>query len=281
MAMDRIDPPSLDWKAFESHLAQLQQREVKTEAELVKQYSPGYSMGPWNRDPPDEVGEDHEMTKRITALTSGIHTHQSMQLCFINDSSSDLESDGEDGPTPTCRGHERDSSKPDKQVSTSPGLSEISRSSLLSPLKESSSIASSVRWKTEINQFGWKADGPPEKVRCFQGSEAIKCWLETEDLKRMSLDQLQRLSEGISHDIQRLNLELLQELTERDDLQMSRDALIFHLQELTQREDLDVDCTSTLYHLQEATRSAGHSDKESESRGGHTRSMQPTQSKGC
>lgn len=233
MAMDRIDPPSLDWKAFESRLAQLQQREVRKETEVVNQYCPGNNMGPWNWDPPDEVEEDHEMTKRITALTSGNHTHQSMQLCFINDSSSDLDSDGEDGHTLTRRGHERDSARPDEQV------------------------------------------------RCLQESEAIKCWLETEDLKRMSLDQLQRLSEGISYDIQRLNLELLHELTERDDLQMRRDALLFHLQELTQREDLDMDCTSTPFHLQESSRSAGHSDKESKSRGGHTVSLQTSQSKGC
>lgn len=281
MAMDRIDPPSLDWKAFESRLAQLQQREVRKETEVVNQSCPGNNMGPWNWDPPDEVEEDHEMTKRITALTSGNHTHQSMQLCFINDSSSDLDSDGEDGHTLTRRGHERDSARPDEQVSSSPGLSDISHRSLLSPLKESPTIASSVRWKTEINRFGWKADGLPEKVRCLQESEAIKCWLETEDLKRMSLDQLQRLSEGISYDIQRLNLELLHELTERDDLQMRRDALLFHLQELTQRQDLDMDCTSTLFHLQESSRSTGHSDKESKSRGGHTVSLQTSQSKGC
>ncbi|XP_078527179.1 uncharacterized protein LOC144799631 isoform X2 [Lissotriton helveticus] len=233
MAMDRIDPPSLDWKAFESRLAQLQQNEAKKETEIVNQYYPGYNTGPWNRDALDEVGEDHEMTKRITALTSGIHTHQSMQLCFINDSSSDLESDGEDGPTLAHRGHERESSRPDEQV------------------------------------------------RCLQQSEAMKCWLETEDLKRMSLDQLQRLSEGISHDIQRLNLELLQALTEREDLQIGRDGLLFHLQELTQREDLDMNCTNTLFHLQESTRSAGHSDKELASRGGHTVSLQTSQSKGC
>ncbi|XP_069502613.1 schwannomin-interacting protein 1-like isoform X2 [Ambystoma mexicanum] len=247
MAMDRIDSPSLDWKALESHLAQLQQREGK-EAETSRQHCSGHSTGSWSQDLSDELAEDKEMTRRITALTSGIHTNRSMQLCFINDSSSDLESDGEDALSPT---------PVEPVVFPSYELPVFSLSSIISPSRtsmESTCVPSLARWKADVNQDEWKPGGDQEKMRCFQDSEPMKCWLGAEDLKTMSIDQLQRLSQGISLDIQRLNLELLQELTQRDDLQMSRDTLLCHLQERARRDDLQMSCASMLLDMQEARR---------------------------
>ncbi|XP_030043139.1 schwannomin-interacting protein 1 isoform X2 [Microcaecilia unicolor] len=223
--MEALGLPALDWGALETHITQTQERELQKEMQhrllSVSSRENAVSDAEWDpairpRVLSEELGEDTEMSRRITFLTSRVDNCRNLQLCFINDSGSDIESDSE----------ERSASKePTNQ-----------NSPLKTSVPSTEQLPSTSPYPTMTAQKTSKHSqtSREEKVECLKDREDAKCRLEFTDLQRKSLQQLQFLRDGISQDIQRLNVELMKELMQRDELQVEHDAILMDLEDWTE-----------------------------------------------
>nr|XP_033778963.1 schwannomin-interacting protein 1-like isoform X2 [Geotrypetes seraphini]XP_033778964.1 schwannomin-interacting protein 1-like isoform X2 [Geotrypetes seraphini]XP_033778965.1 schwannomin-interacting protein 1-like isoform X2 [Geotrypetes seraphini] len=226
--MEALGLPALDWGALETHLAQTQEGERQKELQhrLMKVSSREKMCSGTEWDPAtqphvlsEELGEDTEISRRITFLTNRVDNYRNLQLCFINDSGSDIESDHEERGSASI-----DSKRPTNQDSP-----------LKASLPSTEQLPSTPSYPTVTIQETSKLSQTTrkEKVECQKDTGDTKCRLEFTDLQRKSLLQLQFLRDGISQDIQRLNVELMNELIQRDELQVEHDAVLLDLEDWT------------------------------------------------
>ncbi|XP_029436746.1 schwannomin-interacting protein 1-like isoform X4 [Rhinatrema bivittatum] len=219
--MEALGLPAMDWGALENHIARMQDRELQQQlqrrqgqlstgekAVMAAEWDPAerprvLSEGTWRR---------HRNKQEDYILTSRIHSCRSLQLCFMNDSSSDGESDSEERPTSAS------SQEPTDQFLD---------------YTQDPPLAQSARKPPCPTVAAQESAEPSRTARGEKALRDVKCRLEFADLQRKSLQQLQYLREGIGQDIQRLNVELMHELMQRDELQVERDALLLDLGDWT------------------------------------------------
>uniref|UniRef100_UPI00398E4B50 schwannomin-interacting protein 1-like n=1 Tax=Pristiophorus japonicus TaxID=55135 RepID=UPI00398E4B50 len=157
------------------------------------------------------------------SCTSRFHSRMNLQLCFINDSSSESESDDpaqgvsatpspQEAPdeVPSAEG-DLHSRQKELECEAKRGLAMVKRQIDLEKQKQRTQAASD--WSGEAQ---WRGRG-----------------LEPSVLHEMTLVQLQSLQANVFSQIHRLNTQLMELLESRDDLQTEQDAMLVEIGDLT------------------------------------------------
>ncbi|XP_078390024.1 schwannomin-interacting protein 1-like [Cetorhinus maximus] len=218
------DMPIMDWEALENHIAGLQLRENEKQAREQSR-NPTVAAAdhlPLGRRKMDSA---HRFTSwertdnsswQMTGFscTTRFHSRMNLQLCFINDSSS--ESDTEE---PASRASATSSPQ------GTPGEDRHAGGSLLSRRKELESEA-----KRGLALVKRRFDLERQQSKDAEGRGRA---LELSDLQEMKVTKLQNLQTSIFAQIHCLNTQLMELLETRDDLKTKQDAMLVEIGDLT------------------------------------------------
>ncbi|XP_011153906.1 IQCJ-SCHIP1 readthrough transcript protein isoform X1 [Harpegnathos saltator] len=246
--------PKIDLDAIESHLraAREEERRRRNDREEIRRR---LAMGPDAEDLRAERG-------RKPSLQSRLQSGMNLQICFMNETSSDTESPGSEndaspGSTPTSLGSkqlgkQQAPSRP--QVLSLPSL-RLDMSSNSTPVDEADFFARQARLQTEARMALAQAKEMAhmqmevERQRLKQSpiTEMVRCSLEKvgvqlgEDRRRLSrvlltelnVAQLQVVANDLHARIAALNEALVEGLLRRDDLHMEQDSMLVDVEDLT------------------------------------------------
>ncbi|XP_071539118.1 uncharacterized protein Schip1 isoform X2 [Panulirus ornatus] len=243
--------PKIDWDAIEAHLkaTKEEERRRRNDREEIRRK---LAMG---------VDEDQVMERphRKPSLHSRLQSGMNLQICFMNETASDCESQCSDTESTQDREVETD------QVSTSSGNS---KASTPLPLRTRTSRSEPDIREKEVDFFSRQAQLQAEaRMALAQAKEMARMQMEIEkqskkkspiadivrasfnkigvpfpDSKRrisrqiltdMNVAQLQVIVNDLHTQIESLNEDLVTLLMERDDLHMEQDSMLVDIEDLT------------------------------------------------
>uniref|UniRef100_A0A1A8DP86 Schwannomin interacting protein 1 n=2 Tax=Nothobranchius kadleci TaxID=1051664 RepID=A0A1A8DP86_NOTKA len=271
--------PTMDWAALERHLAGLQCREQqnqnlnhnknhnagktnytsaqKNERESIRQK---LALGSFFDDGPGIYTSCSKSGK--PSLSSRLQSGMNLQICFVNDSGSDKDSDADDSKTETSLDtplspmSKQSSSYSDRDTTEddSESLEDMDFLSRQKKLQAEAKLALAMakpmaKMQVEVEKQNRKkspvADLLPHMPHI---SECLmKRSLKPTDLRDMTLGQLQVIVNDLHSQIESLNEELVQLLLIRDELHMEQDAMLVDIEDLTRHAE------SQQKHLAEKT----------------------------
>ncbi|XP_024863499.1 schwannomin-interacting protein 1 isoform X2 [Kryptolebias marmoratus] len=271
--------PTMDWAALERHLAGLQCREQenqnlnhnqnhnmgktnytsaqKNERESIRQK---LALGSFFDDGPGIYTSCSKSGK--PSLSSRLQSGMNLQICFVNDSGSDKDSDADDSKTETSLDtplspmSKQSSSYSDRDTTEddSESLEDMDFLSRQKKLQAEAKLALAMakpmaKMQVEVEKQNRKkspvADLLPHMPHI---SECLmKRSLKPTDLRDMTLGQLQVIVNDLHSQIESLNEELVQLLLIRDELHMEQDAMLVDIEDLTRHAE------SQQKHLAERT----------------------------
>ncbi|XP_067205726.1 schwannomin-interacting protein 1 homolog isoform X2 [Linepithema humile] len=247
--------PKIDLDAIESHLraAREEERRRRNDREEIRRR---LAMGPDAEDLRAERG-------RKPSLQSRLQSGMNLQICFMNETSSDTESPGSEndvspGSTPTSLGTKQLGGKQQApmrpQVLSLPSL-RLEGANSTPPVDEADFFARQARLQTEARMALAQAKEMAhmqmevERQRLKQSpiTEMVRCSLEKvgvqlgEDRRRLSrvlltelnVAQLQVVANDLHARIAALNEALVEGLLRRDDLHMEQDSMLVDVEDLT------------------------------------------------
>uniref|UniRef100_A0A673BIF9 Schwannomin interacting protein 1 n=1 Tax=Sphaeramia orbicularis TaxID=375764 RepID=A0A673BIF9_9TELE len=253
--------PTMDWAALERHLAGLQCRESKhthgctqqqttinthaqkNERESIRQK---LALGSFFDDGPGIYTSCSKSGK--PSLSSRLQSGMNLQICFVNDSGSDKDSDADDSKTETSLDtplspmSKQSSSYSDRDTTEddSESLEDMDFLSRQKKLQAEAKLALAMakpmaKMQVEVEKQNRKkspvADLLPHMPHI---SECLmKRSLKPTDLRDMTLGQLQVIVNDLHSQIESLNEELVQLLLIRDELHMEQDAMLVDIEDLT------------------------------------------------
>ncbi|CAL1673315.1 unnamed protein product [Lasius platythorax] len=249
--------PKIDLDAIESHLraAREEERRRRNDREEIRRR---LAMGPDAEDLRAERG-------RKPSLQSRLQSGMNLQICFMNETSSDTESPGSEndtsspGSTPTSLGSKQLGGKQHApmrpQVLSLPSLRLDTGANSTPPVDEADFFARQARLQTEARMALAQAKEMAhmqmevERQRLKQSpiTEMVRCSLEKvgvqlgEDRRRLSrvlltelnVAQLQVVANDLHARIAALNEALVEGLLRRDDLHMEQDSMLVDVEDLT------------------------------------------------
>ncbi|XP_070520688.1 schwannomin-interacting protein 1 homolog isoform X3 [Cardiocondyla obscurior] len=247
--------PKIDLDAIESHLraAREEERRRRNDREEIRRR---LAMGPDAEDLRAERG-------RKPSLQSRLQSGMNLQICFMNETSSDTESPGSEndsfsGSTPTSLGSKQLGGKqaPTRpQMLSLPSLRLDTGANSTPPVDEADFFARQARLQTEARMALAQAKEMAhmqmevERQRLKQSpiTEMVRCSLEKvgvqlgEDRRRLSrvlltelnVAQLQVVANDLHARIAALNEALVEGLLRRDDLHMEQDSMLVDVEDLT------------------------------------------------
>ncbi|XP_071608897.1 schwannomin-interacting protein 1 isoform X2 [Heliangelus exortis] len=246
-------PPAMDWAALERHLAGLQCREQergqrgtsaqKNERESIRQK---LALGSFFDDGPGLYSTCSKSGK--PSLSSRLQSGMNLQICFVNDSGSDKDSDGDDSKTETSLDtplspmSKQSSSYSDRDTTEeeSESLDDMDFLSRQKKLQAEAKMALAMakpmaKMQVEVEKQNRKkspvADLLPHMPHI---SECLmKRSLKPTDLRDMTIGQLQVIVNDLHSQIESLNEELVQLLLIRDELHTEQDAMLVDIEDLT------------------------------------------------
>ncbi|XP_055022548.1 schwannomin-interacting protein 1 isoform X2 [Boleophthalmus pectinirostris] len=271
--------PTMDWAALERHLAGLQCREQenqnlnhnynyttgktnytsaqKNERESIRQK---LALGSFFDDGPGIYTSCSKSGK--PSLSSRLQSGMNLQICFVNDSGSDKDSDADDSKTETSLDtplspmSKQSSSYSDRDTTEedSESLEDMDFLSRQKKLQAEAKLALAMakpmaKMQVEVEKQNRKkspvADLLPHMPHI---SECLmKRSLKPTDLRDMTVGQLQVIVNDLHSQIESLNEELVQLLLIRDELHMEQDAMLVDIEDLTRHAE------SQQKHLAERT----------------------------
>uniref|UniRef100_A0A1A7X6W6 Schwannomin interacting protein 1 n=1 Tax=Iconisemion striatum TaxID=60296 RepID=A0A1A7X6W6_9TELE len=277
--LDEEPLPTMDWAALERHLAGLQCREQenqnlnhnqnhnmgktnytsaqKNERESIRQK---LALGSFFDDGPGIYTSCSKSGK--PSLSSRLQSGMNLQICFVNDSGSDKDSDADDSKTETSLDtplspmSKQSSSYSDRDTTEddSESLEDMDFLSRQKKLQAEAKLALAMakpmaKMQVEVEKQNRKkspvADLLPHMPHI---SECLmKRSLKPTDLRDMTLGQLQVIVNDLHSQIESLNEELVQLLLIRDELHMEQDAMLVDIEDLTRHAE------SQQKHLAEKT----------------------------
>ncbi|XP_034404220.1 schwannomin-interacting protein 1 isoform X2 [Cyclopterus lumpus] len=278
-AVEEEPLPTMDWAALERHLAGLQCREQenqnlnhnqnhnmgktnytsaqKNERESIRQK---LALGSFFDDGPGIYTSCSKSGK--PSLSSRLQSGMNLQICFVNDSGSDKDSDADDSKTETSLDtplspmSKQSSSYSDRDTTEddSESLEDMDFLSRQKKLQAEAKLALAMakpmaKMQVEVEKQNRKkspvADLLPHMPHI---SECLmKRSLKPTDLRDMTLGQLQVIVNDLHSQIESLNEELVQLLLIRDELHMEQDAMLVDIEDLTRHAE------SQQKHLAERT----------------------------
>uniref|UniRef100_A0A3Q3N8X8 Schwannomin interacting protein 1 n=1 Tax=Labrus bergylta TaxID=56723 RepID=A0A3Q3N8X8_9LABR len=244
--------PTMDWAALERHLAGLQCRETnstaqKNERESIRQK---LALGSFFDDGPGIYTSCSKSGK--PSLSSRLQSGMNLQICFVNDSGSDKDSDADDSKTETSLDtplspmSKQSSSYSDRDTTEddSESLEDMDFLSRQKKLQAEAKLALAMakpmaKMQVEVEKQNRKkspvADLLPHMPHI---SECLmKRSLKPTDLRDMTLGQLQVIVNDLHSQIESLNEELVQLLLIRDELHMEQDAMLVDIEDLTRHAE--------------------------------------------
>ncbi|XP_054980893.1 schwannomin-interacting protein 1 isoform X1 [Sorex araneus] len=255
--------PPMDWEALERHLAGLQFREQegrdqgpprtnstsaqKNERESIRQK---LALGSFFDDGPGIYTSCSKSGK--PSLSSRLQSGMNLQICFVNDSSSDKDSDADDSKTetsvdtPLSPMSKQSSSYSDRDTTEddSEPLDDMDFLSRQKKLRAEAKMALAMakpmaKMQVEVEKQNRKkspvADLLPHLPHI---SECLmKRSLKPADLRGMTLGQLQVIVNDLHSQIESLNEELVQLLLVRDELHTEQDAMLVDIEDLTRHAE--------------------------------------------
>lgn len=255
--------PPMDWEALEKHLAGLQFREQevrnqgpartnstsaqKNERESIRQK---LALGSFFDDGPGIYTSCSKSGK--PSLSSRLQSGMNLQICFVNDSGSDKDSDADDSKTETSLDtplspmSKQSSSYSDRDTTEddSESLDDMDFLSRQKKLRAEAKMALAMakpmaKMQVEVEKQNRKkspvADLLPHLPHI---SECLmKRSLKPADLRGMTLGQLQVIVNDLHSQIESLNEELVQLLLVRDELHMEQDAMLVDIEDLTRHAE--------------------------------------------
>ncbi|KAK2912435.1 schwannomin-interacting protein 1 isoform X2 [Channa argus] len=261
--------PTMDWAALERHLAGLQSREQenqnlnhnqnhnvgktnytsaqKNERESIRQK---LALGSFFDDGPGIYTSCSKSGK--PSLSSRLQSGMNLQICFVNDSGSDKDSDADDSKTETSLDtplspmSKQSSSYSDRDTTEddSESLEDMDFLSRQKKLQAEAKLALAMakpmaKMQVEVEKQNRKkspvADLLPHMPHI---SECLmKRSLKPTDLRDMTLGQLQVIVNDLHSQIESLNEELVQLLLIRDELHMEQDAMLVDIEDLTRHAE--------------------------------------------
>ncbi|TRZ09718.1 hypothetical protein HGM15179_017382 [Zosterops borbonicus] len=184
------------------------------------------------------------------SLSSRLQSGMNLQICFVNDSSSDKDSDGDDSKTETSLDtplspmSKQSSSYSDRDTTEedSESLDDMDFLSRQKKLQAEAKMALAMakpmaKMQVEVEKQNRKkspvADLLPHMPHI---SECLmKRSLKPTDLRDMTIGQLQVIVNDLHSQIESLNEELVQLLLIRDELHTEQDAMLVDIEDLTSR----------------------------------------------
>uniref|UniRef100_A0A667XX74 Schwannomin interacting protein 1 n=1 Tax=Myripristis murdjan TaxID=586833 RepID=A0A667XX74_9TELE len=261
--------PTMDWAALERHLAGLQCREQenqnlnqnqnhsmgktnytsaqKNERESIRQK---LALGSFFDDGPGIYTSCSKSGK--PSLSSRLQSGMNLQICFVNDSGSDKDSDADDSKTETSLDtplspmSKQSSSYSDRDTTEedSESLEDMDFLSRQKKLQAEAKLALAMakpmaKMQVEVEKQNRKkspvADLLPHMPHI---SECLmKRSLKPTDLRDMTLGQLQVIVNDLHSQIESLNEELVQLLLIRDELHMEQDAMLVDIEDFTRHAE--------------------------------------------
>ncbi|XP_062354936.1 schwannomin-interacting protein 1 isoform X1 [Cinclus cinclus] len=252
-------PPAMDWAALERHLAGLQCREQernpraspasaqKNERESIRQK---LALGSFFDDGPGLYTSCSKSGK--PSLSSRLQSGMNLQICFVNDSGSDKDSDGDDSKTETSLDtplspmSKQSSSYSDRDTTEeeSESLDDMDFLSRQKKLQAEAKMALAMakpmaKMQVEVEKQNRKkspvADLLPHMPHI---SECLmKRSLKPADLRDMTVGQLTVIVNDLHSQIEGLNEELVQLLLIRDELHTEQDAMLVDIEDLTRHAE--------------------------------------------
>uniref|UniRef100_A0A8C7K5R1 Schwannomin interacting protein 1 n=1 Tax=Oncorhynchus kisutch TaxID=8019 RepID=A0A8C7K5R1_ONCKI len=259
--------PTMDWAALERHLAGLQSREQenqnlnhnhslgktaytsaqKNERESIRQK---LALGSFFDDGPGIYTSCSKSGK--PSLSSRLQSGMNLQICFVNDSGSDKDSDADDSKTETSLDtplspmSKQSSSYSDRDTTEedSESLEDMDFLSRQKKLQAEAKLALAMakpmaKMQVEVEKQNRKkspvADLLPHMPHINEC--LMKRSLKTTDLRDMTLGQLQVIVNDLHSQIESLNEELVQLLLIRDELHMEQDAMLVDIEDLTRHAE--------------------------------------------
>ncbi|XP_071214983.1 schwannomin-interacting protein 1-like isoform X4 [Salvelinus alpinus] len=259
--------PTMDWAALERHLAGLQSREQenqnlnhnhslgktaytsaqKNERESIRQK---LALGSFFDDGPGIYTSCSKSGK--PSLSSRLQSGMNLQICFVNDSGSDKDSDADDSKTETSLDtplspmSKQSSSYSDRDTTEedSESLEDMDFLSRQKKLQAEAKLALAMakpmaKMQVEVEKQNRKkspvADLLPHLPHINEC--LMKRSLKTTDLRDMTLGQLQVIVNDLHSQIESLNEELVQLLLIRDELHMEQDAMLVDIEDLTRHAE--------------------------------------------
>ncbi|XP_033884673.2 schwannomin-interacting protein 1 isoform X4 [Acipenser ruthenus] len=257
--------PTMDWEALEKHLAglQFQEQEVrnqnqrhgkanytsaqKNERESIRQK---LALGSFFDDGPGIYTSCSKSGK--PSLSSRLQSGMNLQICFVNDSGSDKDSDADDSKTETSLDtplspmskqslsySDRDTTEEDSE-----SLEDMDFLTRQKKLQAEAKMALAMakpmaKMQVEVEKQNRKkspvADLLPHMPHI---SECLmKRSLKPIDLRDMTIGQLQVIVNDLHSQIESLNEELVQMLLIRDELHMEQDAMLVDIEDLTRHAE--------------------------------------------
>ncbi|XP_036046067.1 IQCJ-SCHIP1 readthrough transcript protein isoform X1 [Onychomys torridus] len=255
--------PPMDWEALEKHLAGLQFREQevrnqgqartnstsaqKNERESIRQK---LALGSFFDDGPGIYTSCSKSGK--PSLSSRLQSGMNLQICFVNDSSSDKDSDADDSKTETSLDtplspmSKQSSSYSDRDTTEeeSESLDDMDFLTRQKKLQAEAKMALAMakpmaKMQVEVEKQNRKkspvADLLPHMPHI---SECLmKRSLKPTDLRDMTIGQLQVIVNDLHSQIESLNEELVQLLLIRDELHTEQDAMLVDIEDLTRHAE--------------------------------------------
>ncbi|XP_066565450.1 schwannomin-interacting protein 1 isoform X3 [Amia ocellicauda] len=257
--------PTMDWEALEKHLAGLQFREQEVRNQNQSQGKTNYTsaqkneresirqklaLGSFFDDGPGIYTSCSKSGK--PSLSSRLQSGMNLQICFVNDSGSDKDSDADDSKTETSLDtplspmSKQSSSYSDRDTTEedSESLEDMDFLSRQKKLQAEAKMALAMakpmaKMQVEVEKQNRKkspvADLLPHMPHI---SECLmKRSLKPTDLRDMTLGQLQVIVNDLHSQIESLNEELVQLLLIRDELQTEQDAMLVDIEDLTRHAE--------------------------------------------
>ncbi|XP_043933094.1 schwannomin-interacting protein 1-like isoform X2 [Protopterus annectens] len=180
------------------------------------------------------------MTRRIIALTSRRQSKMNLQLCFINDSSSDQESETEDTTSSQAAEETQQVSDESCQESSHPTQSKSFSEKRKELKMEAERLLAETKKQMKQNERTAKETCVALLTKSFGDEIAVdekKQRLEHSDLQKMTMKQIEIMKDSITAAIQNLNTELMQLLLTRDELKMEQDAFLLEMEDWAKLEE--------------------------------------------
>ncbi|KAG5844822.1 schwannomin-interacting protein 1 isoform X1 [Anguilla anguilla] len=216
---DDSDLPIMHWEALSLRIAELERQEeerkerLKSSAEVERE---NVSVGWMEERDGGSWWEDVEAdrSRRITAITSRFHNQKNLQLCFINDSDSEDDEEGEQAGGETSREARGRGQADQASPPVTRGLKMEVRAAL-----------SALRDKLWTEQ-------KQERLACA-ATQVERKPLTLSELQALSLQELSSLRASLTQAIHDLSSELVNRLLTRDQLRTEQDAMLLDVEDMT------------------------------------------------
>ncbi|XP_038673139.1 schwannomin-interacting protein 1 isoform X2 [Scyliorhinus canicula] len=257
--------PTMDWEALEKHLAGLQFQEQEAQNQNQNQAKTNFTsaqkneresirqklaLGSFFDDGPGIYTSCSKSGK--PSLSSRLQSGMNLQICFVNDSGSDKDSDVDDSKTETSLDtplspmSKQSSSYSDRDTTEeeSESLDDMDFLTRQKKLQAEAKMALAMakpmaKMQVEVEKQNRKkspvADLLPHMPHISES--LMKRSLKPTDLRDMTIGQLQVIVNDLHSQIESLNEELVQLLLIRDELHMEQDAMLVDIEDLTRHAE--------------------------------------------